>query len=98
MGSGLSKKYTNTFGSQYEDSGVSEVREEIAEYNARSGILRASTGTSNINDNAGNMTGKFAPNEYGNFGRLGKTQELLSVMIRFLNQRHFMSNWEKVEK
>ena len=32
MGSGLSQKYSNTYGSVPEENGASEVREEIAEY------------------------------------------------------------------
>ena len=77
MGSGLGRKYTGTYGSPREDSNASEVREETSEYKAHSGILKPSTGTSNINENAGNMTGKFAPNEYGNFGRPGKNSRII---------------------
>ena len=77
MGSGLSQKYSNTYGSVPEENGASEVREEIAEYTTGPRILRESNGISNIDDNVSKMTGKFAPNEYGNFGRPGKNTRVI---------------------
>ena len=77
MGSGLSSKYSNTYGSKrYSDSdsnnGALDVREETVEYKSGSDILRKSNGKSSINENAADMPDGFKPNEYGNFGRPGK--------------------------
>lgn len=68
MGSGLSHKYNYTYGSDNEKRGTSKVREDILNYGKGREILRESSGTSNIDENASKLVGKFAPNEYGNFG------------------------------
>lgn len=77
MGSGLSQKYNYTYGSINRENTASEVREHRAEYNVTPRILRESTGSSNINDNVSKMSGKFAPNEYGNFGRSGENTRII---------------------
>ena len=77
MGSGLSQKYNNTYGSMPGENGANEVREDTAEYATGRRILRESSGTSNINDNVSHMTGKFAPNEHGNFGQPGKNTRIM---------------------
>ena len=77
MGSGLSQKYSNTYGSDNEKREASEVREDSLDYGKGRKILRESSGTSNIDDNAAKMAGKFAPNEHGNFGRPGKNSRII---------------------
>ena len=77
MGSGLSRKYRNTYGSAlgYEDT--NSVREEPAGYGSSPSVLRVSSGTSSINENVAKMQGKFAPNEHGNFGVQGKNTRVI---------------------
>ena len=77
MGSGLSHKYNYTYGSDNEKRGTSKVREDILNYGKGREILRESSGTSNIDENASKLVGKFAPNEYGNFGKPGKNTRII---------------------
>lgn len=73
MGTGLSLKYKNTYGSISIESGSSFVSESTATYNAKKYVtLRQSTGHSNINDNVKNMNDFFPVNEFGQFGERGK--------------------------
>ena len=72
MGSGLSQKYSNTYGSGSDKYDASEVREDSLEYENKVVIIRKSSGTSNMNENVSLLPEKFAPNEYGNFGKPGK--------------------------
>ena len=77
MGSGISNKYTNTYGSRSEEHRSGIVKEKANGYKVRPRVLRKSTGDSNINDNVAKMTGRFAPNEYGNFGIQGKNVRVM---------------------
>lgn len=76
MGSGISQKYNYTYGSEKKYD-TSEVREDSLEYGKGNRILKKSSGTSSIDENASKMVGKFAPNEYGNFGRPGKNTRII---------------------
>ena len=77
MGSGLSQKYSNTYGSGSDKYDASEVRENSLEYGNAPRILRESSGVSSIDENASKLVGKFAPNKHGNFGRPGKNTRII---------------------
>ena len=76
MGSGLSQKYSYTYGSDKKYD-ASEVREDSLQYAKNRRVIRESSGTSSIDENASKLVGKFAPNKYGNFGRPGKNSRII---------------------
>lgn len=77
MGSGLSGKYANTYGSSSESEYVNSAHESDSLYNNKKHILRKSTGQSNINDNVESMKKDYPFDKNGLFGEKGRTERLI---------------------